>query len=308
MHRILVLKGGGLRGLLQLPALELFETHFNKPIYEIFDLIVGSSVGSITGGILATGKYPVSKYNDLFLRYIPKIFHRRFGIGLLRPIYDKRNFNHMWRNLFPNENLLMEDCKTRFLCTSINLCDFRTHFFKSWEEDDGKLPLEECIMRSFAAPYYFGPVVDKDQRAVWVDGGLGTTNTPLMIAFAESINLGWNRAKVEFTVIGTGLVDYSMNFAQARHVNIIEQMKMFLNPREGGLARVQSTINQVDLMHIIAKSNPLVDFYYYDIEVGPEYSGLDKIKHIPAYQGFGRLIADKLDKDLHAIDNLSMPL
>lgn len=66
MHRILVLKGGGLRGLLQLPALELFETHFNKPICEIFDLIVGSSVGSITGGILATGNYPVSKYNDLF--------------------------------------------------------------------------------------------------------------------------------------------------------------------------------------------------------------------------------------------------
>ncbi|MHA1777685.1 MAG: hypothetical protein DRO88_02030 [Promethearchaeia archaeon] len=308
MHRILILKGGGLRGLLQLPALESIESYFDKKIAEIYDLIVGSSVGSITGGILATGKFPVSKYYDYFMRYIPKIFKRRKGLGLFRPIYEQKNFSRMWQKLFPDSNILMKDCQTRFLSTSINLCDFRTHFFKSWEENDGQLSLEECILRSFAAPYYFGPVIDHDRKAVWVDGGLGTTNTPLMIAYAESINLGWLREKVEFTVIGTGNVNYSMDFEKAKHLNLLEQIKMFLYPREGGLARVQSTMNQVDLMHIIAKSNPLVDFHYYDVEIGSEYSGLDKRKHIHAYQGFGRIIADQVDKDLQAVDNLSMPL
>lgn len=308
MRRILILKGGGLRGLLQLPALELIESHHDKKIAEIYDLIVGSSVGSITGGILATGKLPVSKYYDYFLRFIPKIFQRRKGLGLFRPIYEQKNFSRMWQTIFPNSSILMKDCQTRFLSTSINLCDFRTHFFKSWEDADGQLPLEECIRRSFAAPYYFGPVIDYDRKAVWVDGGLGTTNTPLMIAYAESINLGWLREKVEFTVIGTGNVNYSLEFEKAKHLNLLEQLQMFLYPREGGLARVQSTMNQVDLMRIIAKSNPMVDFHYYDVEIGPEYSGLDKRKHLNAYMGFGRIIADKVDKDIHAAENLSMPL
>ena len=57
MRRVLVLKGGGVRGIIQLEALEILERFYNKPIYQIFDLIVGTSVGSIIGGILATGIY-----------------------------------------------------------------------------------------------------------------------------------------------------------------------------------------------------------------------------------------------------------
>ncbi|MHA1721357.1 MAG: patatin-like phospholipase family protein, partial [Promethearchaeota archaeon] len=47
MKRILVLKGGGVRGVLQLDSLRIIEKHYKKQIYEIFDLIVGTSVGAI---------------------------------------------------------------------------------------------------------------------------------------------------------------------------------------------------------------------------------------------------------------------
>ena len=58
MKRILVLKGGGVRGVLQLDSLRMIEKHYGKQIFEIFDLIVGTSVGAITGGVLSLGNYP----------------------------------------------------------------------------------------------------------------------------------------------------------------------------------------------------------------------------------------------------------
>ncbi|MHA1522308.1 MAG: patatin-like phospholipase family protein [Promethearchaeota archaeon] len=304
MRRILVLKGGGVRGILQLSALEILEKHYNKKICEIFDLIVGTSVGSMTGGILATGRYDMAKYYDLFVRYIPRIFKRRRGLGLFHPIYKRENFYKMWADLFGDDPPLMGDCKTKFLCTSVDLCDFRTHYFKSWDKKDGTLELKEAIARSFAAPYYFGPVVDRVNKSVYVDGGAGDSNTPLNIAYAESINQGWYRSRVEFTVLGTGVVDYSSTFEKAQNINLYRQMMAFLNPREGGLARIQSTINQISHMEIIAKAESLISFNYYDVEIGPEYSGIDRTEHIQAYKAFGNIIAAKVDKDLSEIEDL----
>lgn len=304
MRRILVLKGGGVRGILQLAALELLENHFRKEIHEIFDLIVGTSVGSITGGILATGRFSMAKYYDNFLKIIPRIFKKRKGLGLFRPLYNRKNFDAVWVDLFGDSPPIMGDCKTRFLCTAVDLCDYRTHFFKSYAEQDQDLDLKECLARSFAAPYYFGPMVDFKNRSVYVDGGAGDSNTPLNIAYAESINLGWFRSQVEFTVLGTGVVDYSSTFEKAKNINLYKQMMAFLNPREGGLARIQSTLNQIDHMKIIAKAEPSISFNYYDIEIGPEYSGIDRIEHMVAYQGFGRLIAEKVSRDLKAVEDL----
>jgi hypothetical protein len=306
MHRVLVLKGGGVKGVLQLESLELLERHFDKPICDIFDLIVGTSVGSITGGILATGKFTMAKYFDIFLKYLPKIFKKQLRILPLKPIYERENFNKMWDNYFPPEEglLLMKDCKTRFMCTAVNLCDFKTHFFKSWEKKDGKIELRDAIARSFAAPYFFGPVVDEENKAVWFDGGAGESNTPLNIAYSETINLGWYREKVEFICLGTGQVDLSIPFEEAKESGILKQMLTFINPKQGGLARIQSTLNQVDQMRIMARAEPLIDFHYYDVEIGPEYAGMDRLELVQEYLGFGSIMAQKLETDLKEIGDL----
>ncbi len=309
MRRILVLKGGGVRGIMQLESLEFLEKFYQKPIYEIFDLIVGTSVGSISGGILASGKYTAAKFFDVFLKYIPVIFKKEKRILSLKPLYNRENFYAMWNDLYPRPvpigtEFLMKDCKTRFMCTSVNLCDSRTHFFKSWEAKDGQNLLRDCIARSFAAPYYFGAMVDEENKAVWFDGGTGESNTPLHIAYTESINLGWYREKTEIIVIGTGMVDESMPYEKAKDIGTIRQMLAYMNPMRGGLARIQSTLNQVEQMKIIAKAEPLIDFRYYDVEIGPEYDGMDKMEYIHEYRAFGSLIAKKLEDDMNAIQDL----
>lgn len=305
MRRILVLKGGGVRGVIQLESLDFLERYYKKPICEIFDLIVGTSVGSITGGILATGKYSAAKFYDLFIKYLPLIFKKERRILSLKPLYSRDNFYQMWTDLYPFlPEIRMKDCKTKFMCTSVNLCDFKTHFFKSWQEKDGEISLREALARSFAAPYYFGALVDEESKSVWFDGGSGESNTPLHIAYTEGINLGWYREKVEIIVLGTGTIDESMPFEKAKDIGTIRQMLAYMNPLRGGLARVQSTLNQVDQMRIIARSEPLVDFYYYDIDIGPEYDGMDRLELIQEYQAFGSLVADKLRDDKDQKDNI----
>jgi len=228
MKRILILKGGGVRGMLQLDALRILERHYQKPIYQIFDLIVGTSVGAITGGILAIGKVSAEKYSNLFLRYLPRIFKKYWWRGFLGPLYKRKYYYRMWREFFGHERdygkLLMNQCKTKFMCTSINICDSRTHFFKSWEKKDGKEEMRLVIARSFAAPYYFGQFPDPKQQAIWVDGGTGDGNTPLDIAYAEAINLGWNKSPMEFVVIGTGTADYSIPYKKAKSRGELRQL------------------------------------------------------------------------------------
>ena len=262
MKRILILKGGGVRGILQLDALRRIEDYYQKPLYQIFDLIVGTSVGAITGGILATGKFTAEEYAVFFIKYLPRIFKKYWWRGVLGPLYKRKPYYQMWRDFFGHERdtgkLLMNQCKTKFMCTSINICDSRTHFFKSWEPKDGKEELRVVIAKSFAAPYYFGQYADPKHQAIWIDGGTGDSNTPLDIAYAEAINLGWHKSPLDFVVIGTGTADYSIPYKKAKSRGELQQLLTFISPKHGGFARLQSTLNQIDRMHIIAQAEVLV--------------------------------------------------
>jgi predicted patatin/cPLA2 family phospholipase len=298
VKKILVLKGGGVRGVLQLDSLRIIEKHYQKQIFEIFDLIVGTSVGAITGGVLSLGTFPAREYAELFIKYIPLIFKTFWWRGILGPKYIRQNYYTMWENLFGTKKIKMNECKTKYMIASVNLCDNRTHFFKSWEEKDGRLNLREAIAKSFAAPHYFGQINDKAHKAVWVDGGVGISNTPLDMAYAEMIRLGWDKEPVKFLLMGTGKVDLSIPYKKAKTLDDFQQVLKYMSPSEGGLARIQSTIDQVSRMRIIANANPLISFKYYDIDIGKEYDGIDKVKFMREYIAFGTMLSKEVSQDL----------
>ena len=234
------------------------------------------------------------------MKHLPRIFKKRKQLIPFKPLYDRNRFYEMWEEIFGplDPNLCMSECKTRFLCTAVNLCDSQTHFFKSWEKKDGCLSLRDAIARSFAAPYFFGALIDEVTKAVWFDGGAGESNTPLNIAYTESINLGWYHEKVEYTAIGTGLVNNSVPFDKAIHLGNLRQLFTFMNPLKGGLARIQSSLNQVTQMRIKAQAEHHIDFHNYDVEIGQEYKGIDKLEYVQEYKAFGSIVAQKLENNL----------
>jgi patatin-like phospholipase/acyl hydrolase len=55
-RKILALDGGGIRGIIPVRCLVTFEQLAGKRCFEFFDMIAGTSVGAIIGGLLAAGK------------------------------------------------------------------------------------------------------------------------------------------------------------------------------------------------------------------------------------------------------------
>ncbi|WP_243502911.1 patatin-like phospholipase family protein [Ehrlichia ruminantium] len=79
---ILSIDGGGVRGIIAATILQAIQKKINKPIANIFDLIAGSSVGSLIGAALCIKdhngehKYNTSDILDILLNSSGRIFNQ----------------------------------------------------------------------------------------------------------------------------------------------------------------------------------------------------------------------------------------
>lgn len=76
---ILCLDGGGSKGVYTLGVLKEIETAAGKPLHEVFQLIYGTSTGSIIASMLALG-YKVDDVKEKYLELIPPIM-KCYGSG-----------------------------------------------------------------------------------------------------------------------------------------------------------------------------------------------------------------------------------
>ncbi|NNC68597.1 MAG: patatin-like phospholipase family protein [Gammaproteobacteria bacterium] len=85
--RILVLDGGGSKGIYTLGILQELELKIGTTLDKHFDLIYGTSTGSIIGALLALGK-TVQEIKDLYIKLIPEIMSERNRIGKSRKLKE----------------------------------------------------------------------------------------------------------------------------------------------------------------------------------------------------------------------------
>jgi len=287
-RHVMVCSGGGVKGYSQAIVLRTQEALFG-PLHEYYDLIVGTSVGSINGAAIATGKITAKYLVNQYPSWMKRVFHKR-SILPIPPIYDRRNFISLWISEFGWMSL--GECKTKMMITSINRCDDRNHYFKSWT-NDGLSPLASDLCKSFAAPFYFGQLVDETNKCVWTDGGCGTSNLSLEEALMESLLLGWIDEEIVFDVYGTGFVDNSVPFKTCKKQRTIKQLFDFIKPGDGGLARAQSLQDKISRMKKLAETYPNIHFKYWDIQIPKKYDGLDKVKYMDRYYDYGIEMAKK---------------
>lgn len=70
--RILSLDGGGSRGVYTLGVLNEVERALGAPLYKHFDLVYGTSTGSIIGALVSLGK-TIPEIKELYLKNVPEI-------------------------------------------------------------------------------------------------------------------------------------------------------------------------------------------------------------------------------------------
>ncbi len=87
---ILVLDGGGSKGVYSLGVLKELELKYGEPLYKCFDLIYGTSTGSIIGSLIALGKR-IEEIERLYLDLIPKIMAPSTGKGKSKALEKEAN-------------------------------------------------------------------------------------------------------------------------------------------------------------------------------------------------------------------------
>lgn len=290
MKRVLVIDGGGVKGFAPAAAMTMIEKRTGRKISEMFDLIVGTSVGAILGATASTGMYTMAQIFMQMQNIVPKMFAHRVLPSF--PKYSRKPFIDFWGKTYGSP--VMSDCRTKFLCTAVNVVDGKTHYFKSWETKDGRLPLLNPVLYSFAAPVYFGAI--DANPSVWIDGGTGGENCPLEVAVIESLRQKWLGAgRIHILSLGTGSASGVVPYEEAREFKWLRQALYFMQPSEGGLARRQSIANAVEMAVEVSDIVNEYTFQRVDTTIPKKMDILDGVRYIHDYTTAGLTLAEGID-------------
>ena len=240
-HRILALDGGGVRGIISIAFLEEIEATLASRAVELgkvkqasdfrlsqyFDLIGGTSAGSILAVLLALG-WRVADIREKFEAWAPGIFRRPwYKLPLFSPKFNARTLQNFIVDVLGDMELGSDKFQTvvaviaKRLDTGSSWVLTNSPFSKYWDEnaDTGTIgnkayKLVDVIRASTAAPYYFAPrkiQISANQAGLFADGGVSPHNTPalqlLMLAGMRGYKFGWDLGadKLLIVSVGTGL-------------------------------------------------------------------------------------------------------
>jgi patatin-like phospholipase/acyl hydrolase len=230
--RVLSIDGGGIRGLIPALVLTEIEERSGKRIWELFDLIAGTSTGGILAcALCAPDPLPAEQLVGLYEDEGPKIFDRsvwqriRSAEGLLDEKYDAAALDRALERFLSDKRLA--ETKPDLLIPAYNMGDPGPYFFKSRKaRDEGEdFPLSHVARATSAAPTYFEPFELTGEALV--DGGVFAAN-PAMCAFAEVMRFQ-PAADVVLLSLGTGQRTRTRHFADVKDWGLIEWAKPILD-------------------------------------------------------------------------------
>lgn len=162
--KILSLDGGGIRGVLAAQMLLNLQKRLGKPLNQYFDLITGTSTGSMLAAALVLG-IPEQKMVDLYrmqgkivFPYTDPLDVKRLPVmleyGFLGPKFSDRGLKTVLQELL-GEKKLADVSKSKLLITSYDTLERQPIVFKSWDSKFAQTPLWEACICSASAPTFF---------------------------------------------------------------------------------------------------------------------------------------------------------
>ena len=221
--KILVLDGGGIKGVVAASFLATIQEHTGKNVADYFDLVVGTS----TGGILALGLGMGLSPREILTFYEqdgPRIFgqlnafdkprwHRRLTNGLMQrfksakqyvqPKHSSAQLEAALKRVFDGKRLGDSNLRLvipSYFAESNELYVFKTRHAPRFEHDWKKTVLE-VAKATAAAPTYLESH-KYSSGGTLLDGGV-YANNPVGMAIVEAIGvLGWDRENTYILRIG----------------------------------------------------------------------------------------------------------
>ncbi len=239
--RILALDGGGIRGALTLGYLkhieELLRKQHKNPellLGDYFDLIGGTSTGSIIASALAIGM-SVDEIKQKYFELGTKIFGKKYKWWRIFEIddafkakYDHQALDSELKSVFGSLTLGDTDKLKTGLCIVAKRADTNSvwpllnhpegKYFDSEHGKNAKIPIWKAVRASAAAPTYFLPqsidVGGEMGYAAFVDGGVSMANNPalqlLMVGTLSGFPFKWEMGDQNILLASFGTGMYQM--------------------------------------------------------------------------------------------------
>ncbi|HLM09110.1 MAG TPA: CBASS cGAMP-activated phospholipase [Thermoleophilaceae bacterium] len=231
--RVLAIDGGGIRGLIPALVLAEVERRAGRRVFEMFDMIAGTSTGGILAcALCAPDPLPAAELVALYEEEGPAIFDRslfqriKSADGLLDEKYDSAALDRALTRFLADKRL--SETTPDLIVPSYDTAAPGPYFFKSRKarespaQDD--FPLSVVARATSAAPTYFEPS-EVGARAL-VDGGVFAVN-PAMSAFAEVLRFH-PRAEITLVSLGTGQRTRKRTFREIKDWGLVEWARPIL--------------------------------------------------------------------------------
>lgn len=233
--RILALDGGGIRGALTLGYLQKIEDilraqNDNDPDFRLcdyFDLIGGTSTGSIIASCLAIGM-KVEDITNMYFDLGGKIFAKKYNWWnvfqfkeMIHAGYDEKPLEQELQKVFGDITLGSDAIKTG-LCVVAKRADTNSvwplvnhpggKYYGTADGMNKDILLWKAVRASSAAPSYFVPQVIEVgggmSSAAFVDGGVSMANNPafqlLMVATLKGFPFHWKTGADNLLLVSVG--------------------------------------------------------------------------------------------------------
>jgi patatin-like phospholipase/acyl hydrolase len=267
--RVLSIDGGGIRGIIPALVLTELERRSDRRVFELFDLIAGTSTGGILACTLcAPDPLPAAQLVALYEEEGPRIFDRsvwqriRSAEGLLDEKYDAGALDRALERFLADKRLA--EARPDLVVPAYDMTEPGPFFFKTRkarEDPADDFPLSVVARATAAAPTYFEPLA-AGERAL-VDGGVFAAN-PAMSAFAEVLRFQ-PTAEVKLLSLGTGQRTRKRRFADVADWGLVEWARPILDVVFDG----QSDAVDYQLRHALA------DGHYWRLQVELELASDD---------------------------------
>jgi hypothetical protein len=242
--RVLALDGGGVKGIITIAFLEQMEQVLKERsgrgndfrLSDYFDLVGGTSVGSLLATLIALG-HSVSEIKAMFNAWAPGIFRHPWpAIPLLSPRFSSRGLQKYARELLNERTLEDADLKTGLAIVTKRVDTGSPWVLtnnpraKYWNDPpDGSYlgnrhyRIADVVCASTAAPYYFSPksiqMVPSGTRpkvppGLFVDGAVSPFNNPalmlLMLAGISGYGFQWELGADHLFMVSVGTGTYRL--------------------------------------------------------------------------------------------------
>jgi patatin-like phospholipase/acyl hydrolase len=216
MKKILVIDGGGIKGVFPASFLAQVEESAGRNVADFFDLIVGTSTGGIIAlglGMGFTAREMLRFYEDLG----PTVFRGSRLMNMLRHLHAAKYRTEPLRKALEakfGDRTLGQSAK-RLVIPSVNLITGEVHIYKTAHHSrlgrDYRERVVDVALATSAAPTYF-PTHHSASGLPLIDGGVWANN-PMGIAAVEAISmLGWQAG--DFQMLSLGCTEEPLNIRE----------------------------------------------------------------------------------------------